>query len=70
MDVKYRKMRDSMPKDIIINLLKTSKTEEILKATRGKRRNITYKGTKITMTAEFFLQVKRVEQHLFFLSVF
>ena len=59
MDVKYKKMRESLPMDIIISLLKTGNTEEILKATRGKRRNVVYKGTKITMTAEFLLQVKR-----------
>ena len=66
MDAKYKKMRESIPRDIIINLLKTNNTEEIIKVTRGNRRNVIYKGIKITMTLEFLLQVRRQGRNIFF----
>ena len=47
-----RNMKKGKPKHIIIKLLKTSDEEKNVKAVKEKV-NITYKGTKIRMTAKF-----------------
>lgn len=67
MDAKYREMRESMSRDIKVNLLKTSKTEEIVKAARGKRKKHYIQRNKDNHDSRIpFAIEKRVEQHLFF----
>ena len=44
--------RRNMPRHILIKLAKTKDKEKLLKATREKRQ-ITYKGTPIRLTADF-----------------
>ena len=53
--------RRNMPRHILIKLAKLKDKEKLLKAARGKRQ-ITYKGTPIRLTADFSaetLQAKR-----------
>ena len=44
--------RRNMPRHIVIKLPKIKDKEKLLKSTRGKRQ-ITYKGTPIRLTADF-----------------
>ena len=59
--------RRSMPRHIVIKLTKIKDKEKLLKATREKRQ-ITYKGTPIRLTADFSaetLQVRREWHDIF-----
>ena len=66
--VPYRKNpRRNMPRHIVIKLTKTKDKEKLLKAIRQKRQ-ITYKGTPIRLTADFSaetLQARRQWHDLF-----
>ena len=59
--------RRNMPRHIVIKLTKIKEKEKLLKATREKRQ-ITYKGTPIKLTADFSaetLQARREWQNIF-----
>lgn len=62
MNAKQEKHKESLPRHIIIKLLRTGDEEKILKTVRG-RKCITSGGTKIRRTAEFSLETMQATRY-------